>query len=426
MKGNDSKKKVVTIIENIIQRNPIETTNILLDKLENKLSRPEIYSILETTNLMELDVIVLLWVYDAFLEFYNIDKLETYFTDIEIKKSQNFEIERKYTGFPLTFENVIKVNEGEEYKFLLSIQDLNSILGLGIIKLIEGMQRETITNMYNNRMVSHVSYNDDKAREIAKNIIRREYHPKDDISIHLVTDGEEDYTYDGNKLVVKSGTIALLDGQHRASGIEYALLEDKNINMLQSIYFTVGSVEMGQDIIAQHEKQTPIKSELVESYTKSDGKFIFTKLSTNSDIKEYYKFVDNYDTVVKGYGIATSADIIKSINKYYSNNNKTMKLKERNDIGNWLIEFFTQLIYIYEDDLINFKTVRINKWNVKPYAFPFYIYLSSYLYNKKDWKELLKNILGKFDFTIEPEGNSYKVKSRNAIKTLNAILESGV
>jgi len=284
------------------------------------------------------------------------------------------------------------------------------------------MQRESITSMYNNKIVSHVAYNDSKAREIGKAIASGEYHPKDDISIHLISDGEEDYIFDGENLVIKSGNLALLDGQHREAGIEYALLEDIDINMSQSIYFTVGSVEMAQSIIAQHEKQTPIKKELVESYTNSDGKFIFTRFSTNPDISKYYKFADNYETVKKGFAMATSGDMIRTINKYYG---KKMKLKERNDVSKWLIEFFTELVYIYEDDLLDFKNVRKIKWNMKGYAFSLYIYISKYLYKRENWKEVLFDILNKIDFTNEPEGSKYNVKLRNAIKIVQNITDGG-
>jgi hypothetical protein len=422
MKGTDSKDKVITIIKNIIQKDQNKATDILMDRLGNKLGRADIYSILDTTNLKELDIIVLLWVYSAFSDFYKIDNIKTYFTDIEIKKAENYHINRKNTSFPLTFENVTKINDGEEFKFIISVQELSSLMGSGAIKLVEGMQRESVTSMYNNKIVSHVAYNDNKAREIGENILNREYHPKDDISIHLVTDGEEDYRYDGNMLVIKSGNLALLDGQHREAGIEYALMQDRNINMQQSIYFTIGTVEMAQNIIAQHEKQTPIKKSTIEAYANSDGKLIFTRFSLNPTISKYYKFVDNHDTVVKGFGIATTADIIKAINKHYGN--RLSKLKERNDITNWLVEFFTELIYLYEDDLIDFKSVRKTKWNVRWYAFPCYIYLSSYLYQKDDWKEQMVSILNKIDFTVVPDGNSYNIKSKNAIKILNNAIES--
>lgn len=421
MINSDSKNKVITIIKNVIQKNQSKATDILLDRLEDKLSRTEIYNILDTTNLEELDIIVLLWVYNAFSEFYKIDKLETYFTEIEIKKAENYHISRRNEGFPLTFEKVTKINDNEEYKFLITIQELSSLMKLGIVKLVEGMQRESITSMYNNKIVSHVSYNDRKAREIGENIVNRDYHAKDDISIHLVTDGDEDYIFDGNSIVIKSGNLALLDGQHREAGIEYALMQDRDINMKQSIYFTIGTVEMAQNIIAQHEKQTPIRKSVVDSYINSDGKLIYARFSSDITISKYYKFVDNHDTVVKGFGIATTADVIIAINKYYGN--KSLKLKEKNDITEWLIKFFTELVYIYEEDLLNFKVARKTKWNVKWYAFPCYIYLSNYLYQNNNWKEELSNILNKIDFSVEPSGSNNSVKSKNAIRIINNAIE---
>lgn len=422
MKSESDKSEVIRIINNIIKMDQVKVSNILLDKLEDKLTKSEIYNITSNFDVGKFNNIALIWIYGALFDFYDLKDISTYFTDIELKRAETYYIERKNISFPLTFKNVIKVTDNEEYKFFISIQELKLLMSLGILRLVEGMQRESITSMYNNKIVSHVAYNDSKAREIGKAIVSGEYHPKDDISIHLISDGEEDYIFDGENLVIKSGNLALLDGQHREAGIEYALLEDMDINMSQSIYFTVGSVEMAQSIIAQHEKQTPIKKELVESYTNSDGKFIFTRFSTNPDISKYYKFADNYETVKKGFAMATSGDMIRTINKYYG---KKMKLKERNDVSKWLIEFFTELVYIYEDDLLDFKNVRKIKWNMKGYAFSLYIYISKYLYKREDWKEVLFDILNKIDFTNEPEGSKYNVRLRNAIKIVQNITDGG-
>ena len=114
----------------------------------------------------------------------------------------------------------------EEYLITLSVQEIRTLEQAGVIKIIEGMQRETETITFGNSIVSHVKYNDTVARKIAKAIIENKYYTTT-LRWHLVTADDiiTDYKYnDKNQiLVINKGMIAEIDGQHRSTAILYAL-----------------------------------------------------------------------------------------------------------------------------------------------------------------------------------------------------------
>jgi len=133
MKSESDKNEVIRIINNIIKMDQVKVSNILLDKLEDKLTKSEIYNITSNFDVGKLNNIALIWIYGALSDFYDLKDISTYFTDIELKRAETYYIERKNISFPLTFKNVIKVTDNEEYKFFIPIQELKSLMSLGII-----------------------------------------------------------------------------------------------------------------------------------------------------------------------------------------------------------------------------------------------------------------------------------------------------
>lgn len=398
LKNSDSLQTVVRLIENSIKKNRNSVYHVFKKELidSRKMTNAEVDRIMNIDHLDEVNTNVLVWVYSA-LRMYNqsLPEVEDFFTDIEIENSKNFIIKRYQSAFPVKFP-ITRISLKNEFKTVIPIQELCSLVNAGVIVIVDNLQREQQFTMYGGMLVSHVKYNDKVARDIGSCICRGEYWNKDDIGLHLITDENCRYDISEDEITIRSGKIALIDGNHRTNGFQYALLENPEIDMKVSVYLTIGTIEDGQEVLAQHEMQQPINKKLIQSYKKSDANDIFRLFSEDIGIKRRYKFVDTADAERAGIGFFVKADMTQALAQYYDLENMT--INEQDDVAEWLISYFMTLYDLLEHDIINYKTVRKNKWSVRTNAVYVYVCISSMLYGNTDWREVLRKLINKIDF----------------------------
>lgn len=356
--------------------------------------------LLKKINLINLDTSALIWIYRAIFNSTTglLPNITQYFEEIELKNADKEKEKAFKSQFPLQF-NAIPLLQKDQYLLSLDIKFINELQLNGILEVVENMQRESEITVYNGQLISHVAYNDDKAREISDSLVSRNYW-SDAIRLHLINDDNADYYYDqdAKKLIIKSGILAILDGQHRVRAMEYALIEEPSLRYDFPVILSVGTVKDGQQIIAQHEKLEPINKHTIKTYQKSVANDVFKKLENNDDIRDIYKFVDTIQKIQVKAGFILKGDMIDAIGKYYPVNN--YKLREQSDLIKWLIEFFMEIAMYLEDDFRLY--IDCNRWSVNRFVFPAFVWLSSELKNKPNWKTILKNLLCRVDWDNRP------------------------
>lgn len=422
MVGRESRELVTTQIKNILLgKNKSDNMKILHGELvqTGKVPNTEINRLVSLReNIEEFDVNYLCLIYMTLAKYNKLLKsVETYFTPIEIESANNYILKRTDVCFPLIFENCQKMTANEkEFKFFLTIQQINQLSINGLLKIVEGMQRESETIYYRGKIENHVAYNDKVARKICESMIANDYHPTDDIKIHYIGDDYE-ITDDG-EIIINSGDLILLDGQHRVRGIEYAMNENQSLYYKFSINLSFGSTEYAQSIIEQHEKRQPIKKQVLETYKKTEENNIFKLFSTDSKIESEYKFVDIPSAEQSNAGFIIKSDFISAVKRYYKS--ADLSQKEQRKVAKWLVTFFDELYVEYEDDIKNYIQVKKSKWNVRSYAYDGFVYLSSYLYNQdiddNMRVEMAMHILETIDFTSEIKSTNKYRECLNIIK----------
>lgn len=350
-------------------------------------------------NVKDLDTSALVWIYRAIAHHKSdMADISKYFEELEIKKAENEREKAFQSQFPIVLD-AIQLLQKDQYLMNLDIKFINTLQINGIIEIVENMQRESEVTVYNNQLISHVAYNDDKAREIADSLVSRNYW-SDAIRFHLIRNEIIDYYYDDDnkKLIIKNGNIALLDGQHRVRAMEYALIQEPTLQYDFPVILSIGTIKDGQHIIAQHEKLQPISKNVIKTYQKTVANEIVRKLEVNEEINDVYKFVDTIQKINVKAGFVLKAEIIDAISKYYTPNDYS--LKEQSNLVNWLVEFLMEIAYNCENDFRDY--IKNEKWSTNHFVFPAYIWLSSELRNKSNWKQILTDLLGKIDFTNRP------------------------
>lgn len=393
------REHVCNTLHNIIltDRKPVSAIfkSELIEK--GKMSNSTVINLMSgRINIESLDTSALIWIYDAIRKYKSdLPDKKRYFEEIEINKAETEREQAIQSQFPLIFD-AVQLKPKDDFSFALNIKTINEFQKSGIIQIDANMQRESEILIYNGQLISHVFYDDTKAREICELLIKRDYSP-DPIRWNLIKDDDAKYIYDAEtkKLIIYDGTIVLLDGQHRTRAIEYALIQEPSLEYYFPIIFSIATVKKAQGIIAQHEKLQPINKNLIKTYQQSAANDIIRKLEINEDISSIYKFTDTIQAITAKAGFILNGDLIDAVNKYYKVSDYS--LKEQNELTKWLVDFFMEIAYEMDEDFKNFRNID-DKWNVNRHIFPAYIWLSCVLKDDKNWKTELNKLLTNVDF----------------------------
>lgn len=398
------RESLCDILNNVIMTDNNAVSAIFKKELidPGKLSNATALDILRgSINVKDLDTSALIWIYRAISEINILPDITKYFEELEIKKADKEKEKILHSEFPLIFD-AIPLMPKEQYQIVISAKVINQLQLSGVLTIVENMQRESEIVVYNEQLISHVAYNDDRAREISDSLENRDYW-SDTIRFHLIKNEIIDYYYDeeNKKIIIKNGNLALIDGQHRVRAIEYALIHDPSLQYDFPVILSVGTIKEGRGIIAQLEKRQPINKHTLKTYQNTVANKIITKLEANEDINDIYKFVDTNQKIQVKAGFILKSEVIDAVAKYYSVNKNTT-MKEESDITKWLVEFFMEIAYYFETDFKSYINLPVKRWSVNHYIFPAYIWLSSVLRNEHNWQYKLNEILNKIDFNNRP------------------------
>lgn len=408
MKDKNSRNDVITIIRNIIKADEKKIFPVFQSQLldTGMLSITEVSDILSfKINLEDLAVEVLIWIYSA-LQKYNkaLPPLHKFFTEDELQQSKVFRVERVESKFPLRFKGYSRLTRKDEFLIVLPVAELNEMQKAGVIQIDSRMSRDGRITNYHGQLITNIRYNDTRAREIGDLVASSNFYANA-IRLHLVVDGTEDYQIKESEIVINSGNLVLLEGNHRMKGFEYALSQNSNLYYNIPVILTIGNVNMGQSIIYQEEKREPLDKEHVATYKNSPARDIVNAIKNSPDLDRVYKFCDTKQAITEGAGFILESILAKYIEIYYATHSIS-KVQEKN-ITNWLIEFLNVLADIMMDDFSKYYQIRKTRWSVSPYAWAGYILLSKALQNQDNWENKLRKILASisFDGSDRPWGN---------------------
>ena len=397
-----NRDKLIEILQNIISRGDNGIYDVLLKNViqTGKMTSQEVSSILSLQkDLNNLDTRVLIWFYQALSEYKQMPDIDNFFFENEINEASLFIVRHRNDTFPLRFKILNKLSAKDEYLLCLSIKEIIA-LNHGIIQLIPDMQRESVVIKFNNKLLSHIKFSDERAREIGRCVSNGTYW-SNMIRWHLMLDGSEDYIIDDNYITINHGLIANIDRQYRNAGFEYSLAENADIEMMVPVVFTIGTIRDAQAIINQEEKREPIATTHVKTFANTTSNQIVKAIKSNADIRETYKFITTIEQYESNYGFVLESLLADAIDEFYHvNADKSLTLKQKRHLENWLIDFLIDLDDCLHSQFLNFSTVK--QWCVHPYAFYGYIYLSSILQDDSTYENKLRSIISKIDFAKKP------------------------
>jgi len=409
-------QRLKEILKNLIKKNSKEFLILLKTELVDtgKMQFNVIASICNLSlPLDELNTNVLVWIYESVYKVYKLPYPETFFTKQEIRDADLFLVKRFQSTYPLKFKILDTLAYGDQYLITQSVQEIQSLREGGVIQWDKNMQRENVVYQIGNQLIASIKYNDNRAREIGDSIANGDFYANS-LRWHLVLNGKEKYYIKDDYLIIESGTIAEVDGQHRNRGAEYGLIQNPNVFLKFPILFTIGNVENGQKIIYQEEKRSPLVKSHVDSYKQTVANLITKDVMYDSGLDPVYKFCKTEQAINAGAGWVLESVFIESIERVYKLKNISLSVKKRKEISSWLIIFLNELAdHFYED--FSSPHRNKNKWNTSINVWRGFIFISSKLYQLPNWEELLSKILKNIDFK-----NTVKGKPESITNILNS------
>lgn len=417
MKNRD---KLIGILKKLFVVKQRECQDIYAAEIvnEGKMTWNELRYVLSNPEQLDnISDVILCWLYCPLAEHevFGLAPAAAYFTPIEIQNAGTEFSKKSKAVLPVKLPILSKLTDDDNYLTVLTIQEIANLRSNGLIKWKEGMQREAvITKLSENDFVSHIKYDDNRAREIGKAMSDGVFSPNA-LRWHILS-GECDYNITEKSIILKSGYFAEIDGQHRDKGSEYALIENPDIIMTMPIIVTIGSRQKAQQIIDQDEKRAPINKHMVMQYKNTVGNSIF-KLMMGKQIDPVLKFCDTEQGIKVGQGFILKSQIADSIDKYYS----AKSVREQEKSAEWLVDFLNELAEINYSEFENFRQLRNKISSARSEAFIYYIYISKLLKDRAEWRNELKEIISKLQFS---DCNNYKMKPEQFIDPI--VKEMGI
>lgn len=365
---------------------------------EGRITNTDIQNLFNNAELLNnASDVVLLWLYEPLVTaFTKLKPLDYFFTKEEIIEAHESTSVRKQTKFPIRFPILSKLRSNS-YLSCLSIQQILSLKEAGVIRWKDKMQRETVYTKIGDTLVSHIKYDDKRAREIGQKMIAGDFYPNS-FRWHIVSaDCEYDITDD--TIILKDGYIAEIDGQHRDKGSEYALTQNPDIEMSVPIIFTIGNSSLAQAIINQDEQRAPIDKHVVESYKQTATNRIVKWITASDELDPVYKFGDTEQSIKIGGGFVLVSTLADAIDKYY--NTTKMSYNTQKYTAHKITCFLNELADIFQEEFTNYRQLQISKSTIiSDQMIDTYVYIISVVQDDNEPYKKFRSVITSIDFNL--------------------------
>lgn len=320
-----------------------------------------------------------------------------YFTEDELKDSQNYDatVFMRHFELPCDIDNAIPFSNTKSYIAMIDIQTIKKLFESQILFYDYEIQRElTLVKTINGEYRKKPTIYQKNVDEICEYLLKGKLKPT--TLIWNVQDGELYYDPKTLKLTIMKGTkLAIMDGYHRVNGILKALTINPDLKFQFPVQFTQLSVAEACDFQNQIAKATPIsKNRRIQLAQEKYSDTVVNRLNLVSDLKDKIslsKSVSNLDEMLISYG-----KLSELIDKHFD----IRSTRDATKVGDFLIDFFNELIGIYVDDfVINMPKSRDYTLVNNARMFPGYILLASKMYNEQLDVSELEGILKQIDFS---------------------------
>lgn len=349
-------------------------------------------------------------------------KPEKYFTPTEIKDGRNIKIENREepVEYPIVFKNVLKGRE-DQYLFFLPIGEVKKLYDSQLISYNFETQREPrlTYNKKDDEIIKSINIVASSVKEISESLTEGSFITNT-ITLNLLADGTDHFTYDKGVLTIEAGQINVLDGFHRIMGMITAASNNENIDYITEVRFTNFTIAKAKRFIVQEDKRNKINKRYIHTNldTNKIGSKVVNRLNeSESDIKG--KITHDAKLVKLGKAYTLGSIMSDCIDAYYD-------IKTNYDVQtvtDWLGEFFDIIIGLQYNEFSNIIESRERSVITLPATFAYYIACSKLAYDngktKAERRSIVEKMLERTDFSISnPDWDFLNIIDPNKIITI--------
>lgn len=413
--NSQKREELYSIIKNIFYKNNQNVRQYLIEELykSKKMSRFDFLSYwnnpedIETLDDVAFCALVLTL---TKLELYgNMINVNDYFTDVEIQNAKNYvvAVENAIT-YPIELSDVFKLAPNI-YLTHMNIKYLAKLQESKLLVRDSNAQRETVVRKVGNTTIEYLKIYNRTIKDIRESLLNGTYTP-DQIYLNVNDNGDMKIEFDDmeNQLVINSGVISLIEGNHRILAIEEAIHINPDLNIDFPVIISTLPLKQAQDIIVQLEKKNPILKRKVKSMENTSNNEIVRKIIQNSNLSNVYKnkIVMSVADLSNGFGYLMFNEMTDAIKDCYSDEELEFY---QNETVDWLVNYLNAVAFILKQYFSNTE-LRKKTWICKPVFSRYIILLSKQVKGLDNWKEKLCDILRDVDFKLKKDINYSNLK----------------
>lgn len=331
-----------------------------------------------------------------------------YYDEMELKQINDFKMElvEEDIKYPIAFKGMQRKSH-DIWVGLIDLQRFVKLHQFGASTYDFRTQRNPEHVKHGNITIKRANINPVSVREMTEDMVSNNYI-YDEVTLNILADGSEDFSFkeykgfkDIGDIIYKGGTLNLTDGAHREKAAESALLINPNLRENFTLVLTNFDVDKANRYIKQKDKRNPIDKEYLESKDMENlNNDIVRRLNENSESELKGLIVTDGFLLREGFGVVLFNTMSKTIETLWN-----IKIrKEINDISDYLIEFFNELVSIFPNELkLNIKENQNKNYINHSNMFVYYLTIAKEIQNKSNWKELLYKIVNNTNFNKDNE-----------------------
>jgi hypothetical protein len=211
---------------------------------------------------------------------------EQYYTASEIKVGSNYLVPLKEVQrYPIKFNNAMFQIASDQWISFLTVQQLTDLFDRQVLIYNTESQRQTVQKFHHNQIIEQVNVNKLAVQEIESKILTNSFIPNF-ITLNLLQNGKDSFSFNGKDFIIKSGELNVLDGYHRCLSILQALQCNHELEFNIGLMLTNFDIDKAKRFIVQEDKKNKMSKKYIKSLDDTNySGMIVTKINEKSYLK---------------------------------------------------------------------------------------------------------------------------------------------
>jgi hypothetical protein len=351
----------------------------------------------ESTPLESQSLVILCLLTEALYKVTKEEKINPikYFTELEISEARKYKRETNEKQDYVELDDVIQIAD-DQWITRMTYKQIADLWASGQARYNKDTQRNTTIKEYGDKIVEKINVNKTGIKNIVKKMSEETYIPNV-VTFNMLA-GTEDYEFNGRKMRISSPLDAT-DGFHRDVAIGEVVSLGLHVDKYMEVRITNFDIEKCHQFMLQEDIRNPLDTRFKKAISIASENSIVKQLNERGKNELRGKITTEPLMYQKNKAYVLNDVLADAIKSSFAIKPK-MPIKDLDNITDFLIEGFNEIIGLFYDDFTNLNKSR--KENVKTLSSTFIGYVSI-LANLKDsdnWKKELESILNKIDFSL--------------------------